>query len=213
MGDGCDKATVKDARRQAMLEIAREIFMDGGYATASMSAIAARLGGSKGTLYNYFASKDELFRAVIQDQCERQFAAMYAGVKTDSSDLAAGLNLIGRRFAELVLAEDTVRFTRVLIAEACRFPELGRIVYAAGPRVTVIRLADYLQIQVDAGRLRRADPRMAANQFLDLCLAGLYRKRLWNAIAPPDAATIGRNVDAAVATFMAAFGALEPFPA
>jgi AcrR family transcriptional regulator len=67
MDDGCKQATAKDVRRQAIMQIARDIFLEEGYAAASMSAIAARLGGSKGTLYNYFASKEELFKAVIQD--------------------------------------------------------------------------------------------------------------------------------------------------
>ena len=205
MDDSCVRTTSKDSRRQAILDIARATFLEEGYAAASMSAIALRLGGSKGTLYNYFASKEELFRAVIQDQCDRKIAGMYAGLRTDDPDVSAGLRALGQRYTTTVLSEDTVVFSRVLIAEALRFPELGEIMYQAGPRVTARRLADYLDDQMRAGRLRTADPRRAAEQFLELCLAGLYRQRLWNAIAPPLPAQIDENVEAALETFMAAY--------
>ena len=60
----------RDLKRDAILLIAQQVFLEEGYAATSMSSIAARLGGSKGTLYNYFRSKAELFVAVIQEQCE-----------------------------------------------------------------------------------------------------------------------------------------------
>jgi AcrR family transcriptional regulator len=53
----------RDAKRDTIIEVARQVFFEEGYAAASMSTIAARLGGSKGTLYNYFKSKEELFEA------------------------------------------------------------------------------------------------------------------------------------------------------
>ena len=53
----------RDARRELILDVAQEVFLEEGFANASMSTIAARLGGSKGTLYNYFKSKDDLFTA------------------------------------------------------------------------------------------------------------------------------------------------------
>ena len=51
------------------MSVAREVFFEHGYSATSMSAIAARLGGSKGTLYNYFRSKEELFEAQLRDVC------------------------------------------------------------------------------------------------------------------------------------------------
>ena len=54
MDDGACRAAARDSRRQAIMDVAREVFMAEGFAEASMSAIAAQVGGSKGTLYNYF---------------------------------------------------------------------------------------------------------------------------------------------------------------
>ena len=55
-----------EATRQLLIDVAREFFTERGYAGTSMSLIATRVGGSKGTLYNYFKSKEELFVAVIE---------------------------------------------------------------------------------------------------------------------------------------------------
>ena len=60
----------RDSRRLTILTEARELFLKAGFSAASMSDIAARAGGSKGTLYNYYASKHELFTEVVRTECE-----------------------------------------------------------------------------------------------------------------------------------------------
>src|ERR1700743_980416 len=123
MDDGCIKATAKDVRRQTILEMARDIFLEDGYAAAPRSAIVARLGGSKGTLYNYFASKEELFKAVIQDQCDRKMTLMFEGMTAGDGDVVKGLHTLGTRYATIVLGEDVINLSRILVAEVLRFPE------------------------------------------------------------------------------------------
>ena len=59
----------REDRRDAILDVAYECFVAEGYGSTSMSTIAARLGGSKGTLYNYFKSKEELFDAFVRRAC------------------------------------------------------------------------------------------------------------------------------------------------
>ena len=69
----------RDQRREAILEVARAVFTEEGFAAASMSSIAARLGGSKGTLYNYFKSKEELFAAYVREECARFAEGVFDG--------------------------------------------------------------------------------------------------------------------------------------
>ena len=104
------KAVARDARRQAILAVAREVFMEDGYAAASMSAIAARVGGSKGTLYNYFPSKEDLFTAVIQDECELKQAALFDNLTAEGDDATKVLREVGRRYTSMVLSERTIAF-------------------------------------------------------------------------------------------------------
>jgi AcrR family transcriptional regulator len=194
----------RDSRREIILSIAREVFMEEGYAAASMSTIAARLGGSKGTLYNYFRSKAELFVAVIQQQCEIGQAELFDGV--DEPDLRAHLTQLGRRFARLMMQEDVITIHRIVVAEAMRFPEIGQALYEAGPKRGKARMIDYFDQAIAEGRMKPCDPGRAAEQAMEMTLAGIYRRRLWNVGPPPTDEEIDANVKAAIDTFMAAYG-------
>ena len=60
-----------EAQRIAMLDGAFELFADNGYAATSMRSLATGLGVSTGTLYHYFASKDEIFENMVRRVAER----------------------------------------------------------------------------------------------------------------------------------------------
>jgi AcrR family transcriptional regulator len=199
----------RDDRREAILSIALQVFMESGYAAASMSTIAARVGGSKGTLYNYFRSKADLFVAVIQNRCDIQQAQMY---DAPERDLKAYLTQIAGRFARLMLTEEALTIHRIVVAEATRFPEIGQALFEAGPKRGKARLVAYLKQAIADGYMKPADPERAAEQAMELALAGLYRRRLWNVGPPPTDAEIDANIAAGVATFMAAYGTEPPPP-
>ena len=205
MDEGCTKAVARDARRQAILEVARQVFMEDGFAAASMSAIAARVGGSKGTLYNYFPSKLELFEAVIRNECDLKQAAMFDSLEAEGEDVEAVLREVGRRYTQMVLSEQTVLLSRVVIAESTRLPELGHTLYEAGPKRGRVRLAAYVRRQMQAGRLRPVDAERMAHQYCEMCPSHLYRQRLMNVIGPPSETVVCETVDAALAVIMAAY--------
>jgi AcrR family transcriptional regulator len=170
-----------------------------------MAAIAARVGGSKGTLYNYFPSKESLFAALVRRECETMLLdpLIQQGVADDPVE---GLRQIGLSFTTATLGEHALSLQRLVVAEACRFPELGRAFYENGPKRYVSLVADWISQQAGRGRLRVADPDLAASQFLDLCRSNLMHKALWNVDPPPSAAARRRSVEAAVDVFMAAYG-------
>ena len=121
----------RDQRRDAIINVAREVFFEQGYSAASMSSIAARLGGSKGTLYNYFKSKEELFAAQVRDQCGRATERFLEA--TDKDQPVATLTHLGEQYLQHLFSDQIVRMFRILIAEAQRTPELARIFYEVGP--------------------------------------------------------------------------------
>ena len=136
--------TPRDRRRDAIIEVAREVFFEEGYAAASMSSIAARLGGSKGTLYNYFRSKEELFEAQVREGCAR--IAEDAFEQMDSArPIAEVLARLGESYLGHLYSDWAVRTYRVVIAEAVRSPQLARMFYEAGPAVGLKRLEVYLE--------------------------------------------------------------------
>lgn len=200
--------TGKDDRRDAIVAIAREAFAADGYAGTSMSSIAARLGGSKGTLYSYFKSKEELFIAVVQKKCEKILGMLNAAEIEGGGDLRATLSNFGEHFVELILSDESIATFRLATAECGRFPEIGRAIYNSGVRQNHQRMEEFLAHAKEAGQLRSdADVSVATEQFLDLCLTGIHRRRLWNVMSPPSAREIRTNVANAVTTFMRAFGA------
>ncbi len=208
-----DESTVKDPvaragrdeRRAAILKIAHDAFLAEGYAATSMSAIAARVGGSKATLYNYFPSKEDLFRAVVQDRCEQVTALLDHG-RLEDGDFRAVLTKFGERFVTLVLSEEFVKTYRMMMSEAVRFPEIGRTFYDAGPKQVPHSVGQYFASAIAAGELKADDPDLMAQNFLDLCLSHLHFRRLWNVTPAPTEEDIRANVARAVSIFLAAFG-------
>lgn len=193
-----------DDRRKAILAIAREVFLTQGYADASMSEIATRLGGSKGTLYNYFPSKEALFAEFLRSECSAE-AEGEAQVFEGDVDIRDALRQIGRGMVRRIFSETVQAIHRLVIAESARFPELGRTFYENGPKVGILRGAGYLQRWMDEGRLRRTDPVRASERFGELCKAGLYQRSMWAGWRPTQA-QMDENVDEAVDIFLAYYG-------
>jgi AcrR family transcriptional regulator len=168
----------KEERRLSILEVAKSSFLEHGYSATSMSAISAELGGSKGTLWNYFPSKEELFAAVL-DHATLAYRQQLGSVLQPSADLHATLTAFCRSFIAKVTTEDGIRLHRLLAAEAGRFPELGEIFYRRAPQPTQQMLADFFAGEMNAGHMREDDPLAAARVLASLCLGGLHQRVLW----------------------------------
>jgi TetR/AcrR family transcriptional regulator, mexJK operon transcriptional repressor len=194
-------------KRAAILAIAREAFFRDGYVGTSMSEIASRVGGSKGTLYSHFRSKAELFRAVLED-----FLAAHSE-EIESTIEAGGpprevLRAFSQRFLEVLIRPANLALFRLVYAEAGRFPEVGQAFYESGPQAAEARLVAYLEGAIEAGHLRRdTDPLLAARQLFLLSQGWIYHERMWNVGPPPSREEIERAAETAVATFLAAYGA------
>ena len=204
--DGTEEdAAPADSRRQAYIAAAQRLFFAHGYGATSMNAIAAAVGGSKTTLWNLFPSKLALFEAVMEGIVRDYGRA--AWVDLDSApDVTTALVWMGRSIMETVLSGPVMEMQRLVIGEAARVPELGRAMYSQGPAEGIMRLAAYLSRQMQAGTLKPGDPRVAAQQFSGLCRAGVIDRRMVGIHDPGDDATAEAEVQAAVATFMAAWG-------
>jgi AcrR family transcriptional regulator len=189
-----------------MLAIARAAFLREGYAAASMSEIAAKVGGSKATLYSYFPSKKDLFAAVIEEEVRQVLAPLFEIGETEG-DVRTVLERFARRFLELLLTEDMVDFYRLIVAESARFPEVGQAAYEIGVQHGIDRMAGYFAAAMERGELRRADPSVAVSQFMDLCSGELHRRRLFGIVGADDRDAVEKQARDAVATFLAAYGA------
>ncbi len=198
-------ATAEDsAKRRQIVEGAREIFLAKGFDAASMSDIARAAGVSKGTLYVYFENKEQLFEAIVHEEClvhaEGAFALDHA-----NHDVEAILTRLGTAYLEFLCTAEKASALRTVAAIADRMPEIGRVFYETGPGVGIAKLADYLKAQNEAGILAVEDCTVAAAQFLDACKSTLFMPVLFNFSVAPSAEAIKHVVGIAVRAFLRAY--------
>jgi TetR/AcrR family transcriptional repressor of mexJK operon len=203
MSHHIERPDADSPKRQAVLEAASNLFIAQGYGAVSMDAIARAAGVSKATLYAHFASKDLLFATIINEAC-RQNVAVGALLPDPSGDLAAGLAALGGRMLRFLLEDRALAIHRVVIGESVRFPELGRAFYENGPGMFRRSFADWLQVQVAAGRLTVPDPLLAADQFIGMLRSAEIYVRATLGLERGDA-DLDATVAAAVRTFLKAY--------
>ena len=202
-----DKAAA--LKRSQILAGAARAFAADGYAGASMSRVAREAGVSKGTLYNHFVDKADLFAAWVSDELARELAHIFDGAERDQ-DAATALREIGHRMVQMCLSDTAVTIERVVVSEAHAFPNLARAYYQAGPGPGIARMAGFLRRAAQLGTLDVPDAEFAAEQFYHLCQAGLTMHVKLRLIEGPTAEMIERTVDGAVKMFLASYGRGRP---
>ena len=194
-----------ESRRQAILEIARDLFLTEGFTQTSMSLISQHLGGSKGTLYNYFTSKEALLEAIVTEQCQNYRTEMEK-LLSEGPDVKTVLRHWGQRYLSKLSDDKHMRMHRLFTVEAQKRPEFGTLFYENGPKMGAELLASYLKRAHEEGHLKLKDPLVAAYQFMSLCQVRIYKQRLFNYAAAPTQAEVALEIDQAVETFFLAFG-------
>jgi AcrR family transcriptional regulator len=181
------------------------VFLAEGFDGASMNDIARAAGVSKGTLYVYFHSKEQLFEALIREERKQQAERLvFPGDPGDARQL---LGEFGRRLIEIMTRPETVAHLRVVIAATGKFPRLGQAFYEAGPCHGVRNLATQLEKLCASGALEIDDTQRAAQHFIDMCKSGVFMPVLFGVAETVAPAEIESAVDAAVEVFMRAYGA------
>jgi AcrR family transcriptional regulator len=192
------------AKRRQIMDGAREVFLGQGFDAASMTEIARKAGVSKGTLYVYFDSKEQLFEAIAHEACGAQAEGVFSLDPADH-DVEAVLTRLGCSFVKFKCRPGAMSPLRTVIAISDRMPEIGREFYETGPAKGVTKLCHHLESQVAAGILTIEDCEVAAAQFLDSCHATILRSLLFNAGDAPAEERINHVVGIAVRTFLAAY--------
>src|SRR5215216_3468021 len=162
------RAESRSARkRRAILESGTTLFLRHGYRGTSMDEIAASAGVSKQTVYKHFADKESLFSEIVTSTVDEVAKPVRDEVRElqDSGDLDAELRRLARQLLRRVMQPRILQLRRLVIAEAARFPKLGRIFYEQGPGRTIAALASVFERLAGDGVLRPGDPLLAAAHF------------------------------------------------
>jgi AcrR family transcriptional regulator len=176
----------KDERPGELVAAALALFVERGYAATRLEDVAARAGVSKGTLYLYFASKEELFKAVVRQGLVSTIAMgedLVAEFRGSSIEL---IELLLRGWWDLLVQSPYSGIPKLVIAEAGNFPELARFYFDEVIRRGSRLVVQVLERGVASGELEPTDVR--------------YLPRI--AVAPIVMAAVWKH----------SFGALEPAP-
>ena len=194
-----------NAKRRQILAGASKVFMDLGFDGASMGEIARAAGVSKGTLYVYFADKNRLFEAIVEQEMldQQKIAFNFAPER----DVPITLREFGQAYIELLCRPGGGSAIRTVMAIAERMPEVGRRYYEQVLEKTINRLADYLDVHMAAGELAIPDCQLAASQFMQMCQASLFLRFIFQAAPPPSSERIAEVVKSATRMFLAAYQA------
>jgi len=152
---------------QQILEAAARLFLKQGYGATSMDAIAREAAVSKATLYAHYKGKDDLFAEMIAVGATEHSAAL-TDLDLEGPDIRAQLLRIAGSHVALLLSPQGLGIYRVVLAEAPRFPELGRAFYESGVRLKHAMMVDYLTRADASGALRIDQPRRASAEFFGM---------------------------------------------
>ena len=156
--DNCPRrARRKEARPGELLAAALELFVEKGYAATRSEEVARRAGVSKGTLFLYFASKEELFKAVVRENIVGRFAEWEEVFESHAGSTPELLRHALMMWWERVGNSPAGGISKLMMSEASNFPELAAFYQqeVIDPGRELIRRI--LQRGVDRGEFRPLD--------------------------------------------------------
>ena len=152
------------AKRHAILEAAKCLFLSKGFASTSMDAVAGLAGVSKLTVYSHFTDKETLFSSAIMSKCTEQLPLLFFELPAGKPIKDVLLN-IARGFQVLINSEESLNLHRLMVALGSQDPKLSQIFLEAGPERVVHEMEGLLRKMDQSGALRIDNPHYAAEHF------------------------------------------------
>lgn len=195
----------KDAdKRAAILEAAKQLFVQHGYAGVSMDQIAAAAGVSKLTLYSHFGDKDNLFIAAVQTFCEQSVPHAVFQARP-GQDMRAHLLQVSQAFVGMILSPEAIAGQRMLCSPQVVQSPLPAAFWAAGPQRIQTAFTELLAGYAAQGLLDIDDFPLAASQLVALLKGELHSRELFGFCCSNRETTVEQHVQACVELFMRAY--------
>ena len=150
--------------REAIVAAAERLFLDRGFGSVSMDELAEAAGVARRTLYNQFASKEEIFREMLGRVSGQLEGAFPPGIETQG-DVEEVLRLVARMILGLHEQPGYLGFLRMVVADSRQFPWIAEA-FAAVMEPQTERLTRYLAHLTAMGILDCRNPILAAHQFM-----------------------------------------------
>jgi AcrR family transcriptional regulator len=185
----------KEARPSDIVAAALGVFGEKGFAGARLEEIAARAGVSKGTLYLYFETKADIFRAVVREAVTPNIEAVEATILGLDLPVADLLRLFLPRFAAMVTATPVGTVVKMVVGESRNFPELARVWHDDVVDKAISILATMIARAQAKGEIRPGDPRIHAFSIMGPMLMGVLWRETFTPVGAPavDLSAIARQ--------------------
>lgn len=156
----------KDARPGELVAAALDLFVERGFSATRVEDVAARAGVSKGTLFLYFPSKTELFKAVVRESIVGRLKEFAQEIATFQGPTAELLGLAMRQWWEKVGSVKAGGISKLMMAEAGNFPELAQFYLDEVIEPGTGLVAKIVQRGIDRGEFRQIDVRTLAHALV-----------------------------------------------
>jgi len=166
----------KDARPAEIVDAALAVFAERGFSAARLDDVAARAGISKGTLYLYFASKEELFKAVVRQALLPNLERVERLLGAHPGPATAQIELMIGQIGALLQNSQIGAMPKLIIAEAGNFPELARFYLEEVIQRGLGLLAAIVERGIARGELRAVDVGYGARTLIaPVLLAAIWK--------------------------------------
>ncbi|MDG9875981.1 TetR/AcrR family transcriptional regulator [Pseudomonas juntendi] len=192
------------AKREAILEAAKSLFLSLGYANTSMDAVAAAAGVSKLTVYSHFTDKQTLFCSAVMATCQIQLPDLLFEYPVGAQVEDVLLN-IARGFQALIGSDEAVKLSRLIMAQGSLDPSFGQYFYEAGPKRVLAGMEALLRGAHERGLLRIDNPLRAAEHFFCLVKGAPDYRLLLGCAGPLQGDEAEAHVREVVGVFLRAY--------
>jgi len=192
------------AKREAILEAAKSLFLSLGYANTSMDAVAAAAGVSKLTVYSHFTDKQTLFCSAVMATCQIQLPDLLFEYPVGAQVEDVLLN-IARGFQALISSDEAVKLSRLIMAQGSLDPSFGQYFYEAGPKRVLAGMEALLRGAHERGLLRIDNPLRAAEHFFCLVKGAPDYRLLLGCAGPLQGDEAEAHVREVVGVFLRAY--------
>ena len=192
------------AKRQAILDAAKNLFIRNGYTNTSMDAVAAEAGVSKLTVYSHFTDKETLFSCAVVARCEEQVPELFVEMPVDEPVEKVLLG-IARGFQTLINSPESIDLHRLMIALGTQGSTLSQVFFEAGPQRILHEMERFLTRLNGTNGLHFDSPASAAGHFLSLIKGVCTFRLLIGTGGVPDEQTGEHHVREVVGLFLKAY--------
>ena len=174
----------KDARPGELLDAALELFVEKGFAATRSEEVAARAGVSKGTLFLYFQSKEELFKAVVRENISGRFPEWDEAFRSFEGSTADMVRNCLTVWWERVGTSKACGISKLVMSEARNFPDLAAFCHQELVQPCRDLICRILQRGIDRGEFRVIDLQYTAYNIMGAMVFLMNMKHSLGACLP-----------------------------